>query len=232
MHRTLRIALAALILAAGPTNAAFRDIAVSGFRGVDVTIPMDLEILQGPVDSLRLDGDEAAIAQVEIVVEDGIVRILARDRSVSWKGRLRGVLRAKRIDTVVLAGSGSIQVAQLAGDDVKATLSGNGKLNLERIEARSAGLFLSGTGTIRAAAGRVQGLEVGIAGTGDVEAPRLQSVEARVAISGSGAATVAARESLQVRISGTGKVGYYGDPRLQERGVGVGKVSRLGAHPG
>ena len=222
----------ALALAAGATHAATRDHAVAGFHGVEVAVPIDLEVVPGGNEGLRLDGDESALEQVEVKVENGILRIRARGNPVGWRGNLRGVLTAKSIDSVGLSGAGSIRAAELSGTKVRASLSGAGKVSVARLDAQEASFNLSGTGSLHAAGGRAAALEVNISGAGDVEAPRVQAARAAVHIAGTGNATIAASDSLQARIAGIGKVGYYGDPRVEKRIAGSGSVSRLGAQPG
>lgn len=230
--RLLAVLSVCLALAAGGAQAATRDHAVSAFHGVDVSVPMHLQVVHGEAEGLRLEGDESALSQVEVAVEDGIVRIRARDRHARWKGELRGVLTARRVDSVALAGAGSIEAAELAGPSVKASLSGTGKVSVARLEAQQASLSISGAGSLRADGGKAGSLNVRISGSGDVEAPRVRAVKAAIDIAGTGNATVAASEALKARIAGVGRIGYYGDPRVEKRIGGAGSVSRLGAQPG
>jgi hypothetical protein len=230
MNITLRalLLLAATGITLAATAADRRETrGVSGFHGVDMQAPMNLRIVQGDAEGLVIEGDEDLVAEVETRVENGVLRILLRKRiNFVRNNNLRGVLTARRIDSVVLAGSGDITAAALRGDRVDARISGSGDLRVDQVEAGRVEAAISGSGTMRLEGKAPQGL-VRISGSGDIHAEGLEARELEVSITGSGSARVWATSQLGVRITGAGDVRYRGEPRVERSILGAGSIGRL-----
>lgn len=231
--RSALLVVAALAVAL-PAAAADRKetLPLQGFHGLDVAVPMDLEVVRADTESLQLEGPAEVMDRIEVVIERGVLRIHAPERPLRWRGKLKGTLHARRIESVVLAGAGSIRVAELRGEAARATISGSGDVRIAKAEARSLELRIAGAGSLDVGPGSVERIGVTISGTGDVKAGRVEARAADVSIAGTGDAIVWARESLDVRIAGVGQVRYYGEPRVQRRAAGLGGVTRLGVAPG
>ncbi|HUQ27932.1 MAG TPA: head GIN domain-containing protein [Usitatibacter sp.] len=227
----LWLALAAS-LAAASVHAERRDYPVSNIKAVASSIPLDLEIVQDDRESLALEDDDGQLAEVEVSMDGGTVRIRSKNHSTHWKRSVRGVMHTKQIESIHLGGTGSIHSASIRADDFKTTISGSGKIRLRRLDARDVKVVVSGAGTVDLGSGRVEQLAVTVTGAGDVLAGKLRSDSGKVAISGAGTTTLWPEKTLDVRISGVGSVRYYGDPQLTDRKVaGVGSVKRMANAP-
>jgi hypothetical protein len=225
------LALAAL-LAACAAHAERRDYPVANISAVSSSIPLELEIIQDDRESLALEDDDGRLAEVEVAMDGGTVRIRSKNRSTNWKRSVRGVLHTKRIESIHLAGTGSIRSASIRADSLKATISGSGKIQLRRLDAKEVKVVVSGAGTVDLGSGRVEELGVTVTGAGDVIAGKLRSDAGKVAISGAGTTTLWPEKTLDVRITGVGTVRYYGDPQILDRKVvGVGNVKRMKGEP-
>ena len=108
---------------------------------------------------------------------------------------------------ISIPGSGSIG-ATLAADTVKVQIDGSGDVALK---------------------GNTGNLEARISGSGDVIGRDFSARRAEIAIYGSGSATGRVQDWLKVIISGSGDVNYYGNPYLDSRSSGSGRVRRLGS---
>src|ERR1051325_10100110 len=106
--KTALIATLAL-LAAGAAHAEKRDYPVSGIAAVSCSIPLDLEIVQDDRESLALEDDDGPLDEIEVSRDGNTVRIRSKMRSTHWRKSVRGVLHAKRIESILLAGTGSIR---------------------------------------------------------------------------------------------------------------------------
>ena len=187
---------------------------VSGFHGLAVAVPGQLEIVQGNAEKLTITGDDNVVPQIETVVEGGALRIRFRDRknlSVILKAPLRMVLSVKALDAIAVAGSGDVQAPALSSTHLRLSIAGSGNVVL---------------------GGKGESLAVDIAGSGGLKAQRFEAQSAKVDIAGSGGATVWARGKLTASIAGSGDVRYYGDPTVTRSIAGSGSVQRLGAAPG
>jgi hypothetical protein len=226
---TLLAAVAAL-----PLHAAERQARpVSGFTAIALSAPVKLELVQGDTESLALEGDEAALAEIEAVVEGGTLQIRSRNRKFFNFGaapKVRGYVTAKNIESLRISGSGDITTAALRANALKLGISGSGDIRIGALGAASLDVSVSGSGDV-SVAGKADRIVVGISGSGDVKAGKLETREAKVSIAGSGDIAVWTKESLTVKIAGSGDVRYYGDPAITKSVAGAGSVKRLGPSP-
>jgi Putative auto-transporter adhesin, head GIN domain len=233
MRTFLLAAALALASAAGAANAEKRDYSVSNISALSTSIPLDLEIVQDDRESLTLEHDENRLDEVEATMDDGTVRIRSKVRSTNWHKSVRGVLHVKRIESIHLAGTGSIRSQSIRADALKATISGSGKIQFRRLDAKEVKVAISGSGTIDLGSGRVEELDVIVTGAGDVVAGKLRADSGKVSITGAGTTTLWPERTLDVRITGAGNVRYFGDPQVVERRVaGIGSVKRAEGAPG
>jgi hypothetical protein len=218
MNPQIRLALSfACVALALPAATATRTETrnLTGFTGLSVAAPIEVELTLGERESVVLEGDEEMLAKLETYVENGSLHIRRKREDPDWKfGRkqeMRARITAKRIDAISIAGSGDVHAAKLSGDSLSLSISGSGDIAVD--------------------GGKVGQLAVSIAGSGDVKAVKLDAQAVSVHISGSGNAFVWARQSLAVQVAGSGDVRYYGDPAVSRSVVGSGSVKRLGPAP-
>lgn len=178
------------------------------FTAIGLSAPVKLHVTQGTTPTLELQGDEAALADLETVVEGSTLKIRLKKDVHRWNHKVEARVTAPRIDSLAIAGSGDIHAPSITGDSLKVSISGSGDVKL---------------------GGKVSGLTANISGSGDIRAGDLEAQRVSVSIAGSGDATVRARESLNVSVAGSGDVRYFGDPAVTKSVLGSGKVRRAGA---
>lgn len=235
------IAVGAVALASGRAAAAWAAVKgngvrrtetrnVTGFTGIALSAPGQLELRLGPTESVTIEADENILPLVETTVSRGTLQVRTRRDQDIDPTVLRIVVQARRIELLSLAGSGSIAADALKSPALKVDASGSGSITLQRadIEALTVSMAGSGGATL---AGKASLLKVSVAGSGTVSAGGLTADEARVSIAGSGEATVSARTSLKASIAGSGSVRYQGDPKLERSIAGSGEVQRIGPLP-
>jgi hypothetical protein len=233
LHRfTLAPALIAALLAF-PATAADRSETrpVSGFTGIALGAPIKVELVQGDTESLVLQGDEALLADIETVVEQGVLKIRTKSRFTSWgSSKVRARVGAKTIELLKIAGSGDIDAAQLRATGLKVAISGSGDVRIGTLAATHLEVAVAGSGNV-VVGGKADDVSTSIAGSGDMKASKLESRQAKVTIAGSGDAAIWAKESLTVKIVGSGDVSYYGNPAVTHTIMGSGSIRRAGASP-
>lgn len=236
MSRIARIAvplaLAAACCALAAQAADRRETrTVSGFSNLGLSAPVRVELTQGATESLVLEGDEAALAEIETVVENGTLKIRTRkDSKARWMHKVRAYLSMKNVDALAISGSGDIATPALKTAKLRISISGSGDVKIGRLDASDLDISVSGSGDV-AVAGKSETVATSIAGSGDVKAARLEARQAKISIAGSGDASLWATSSLTVSIVGSGDVRYYGDPALKTSIVGSGSVRRAGDVP-
>ncbi|HLX22112.1 MAG TPA: head GIN domain-containing protein [Usitatibacter sp.] len=205
--------------------------AVSGFHAVALSAPIDVELVQGDTESLVLEGDDAAISDIETYVEDGTLKIHKKSH-FDWPNRTKVLahVTAKNIDGLATKGSGDIKAAALKCPGLKVSIAGSGDVRIDALAATQLEVSIAGSGDMMVG-GKVDEVHTSIAGSGDMKAGKLETRVAKISIAGSGDAMLWARETISVNIVGSGDVRYYGDPRVSTSVLGSGSVKRIGASP-
>jgi hypothetical protein len=234
MNASTRRILAALLLAAAFLGSAFAadrhdSRPVADYDSLVLAAPLRLEIVQGDRQGLELDGDEAALALIEAVVEDRVLKIRLKTLTTNWKREVRGVLHARRMDGVAIVGAGEVRSNGLKGV-ARLSITGAGDLTLTSLASSALELAIVGGGDVKLT-GKADAFRTSISGAADIDAGRLESRKVKVSIVGAGDAKVWAKETLDISISGAGDVGYYGDPVLERAVRGASDIRRLGAAP-
>lgn len=204
--------------------------AVTGFTGIALAVPGQLALRLGPTESVTLEADENILPLVETTVTGGSLQIRTRRGQDIDPQVLRIVVQARQIDSLSVAGSGTITGVALTGRTLKLDLGGSGDIVLQRASFDALGVSVGGSGNIRLD-GKARAMKLSLAGSGGVTADGLLVDEARISIAGSGSASVSARTSLEVSIAGSGSVRYHGDPTLTRSIAGSGDVQRIGSLP-
>jgi hypothetical protein len=230
----LPAALAVLAACAAFTVAAAdrrENRPVAGFSAIALAAPLKLELVQGDTETLVLEGDERALADLETFVENGSLHIRTKSKfSAPWHSKVRAFVTAKAIEALRVSGSGDIATQSLRSPSLKISIAGSGDVRIASLASTNLEVSVSGSGDVDVA-GKADGIETHIAGSGDVKAGKLETRAAKVSIAGSGDATVWAKDSLAVSIAGSGDVRYYGDPAVRKSIVGAGSVRRVGTSP-
>lgn len=203
---------------------------VSGFSGIAMSVPGQLELRLGPSDSVSIEADENILPLVETTVSRGTLHIRPQhDRDID-PTVLRIVVQARQIELLSLAGAGSISADALKAATLKLDVGGSGSITLQRADIDELSVSMAGSGNATLA-GKARELKVSVAGSGNVSAAALPADEARVNIAGSGLATVSARTTLRASIAGSGSVRYQGDPKVLRSIAGSGDIQRIGPLP-
>ncbi|MFC3196771.1 head GIN domain-containing protein [Parapedobacter deserti] len=209
-----------------PVRGETRD--VSGFHALASNGSIHVEVRFGNRESVRLEGDEAAIREIETVVEQGTLKIgfkkQAWTRNANW-GKVTAYVTARKIDALSQSGSGHIVVSgKVSGDALNAALSGSGRITVSS-EVQVFNASISGSGRI-VASGDVRNSNVSISGSGRLDGGNLRSRSANLKISGSGNISIHVDEQLDAVISGSGNVSYSGNAQTNVRTSGSGRVRK------
>ncbi len=254
----------------GSGSIVTEDRDVSGFTSVDLKSIGNLTITQGSTESLTITADENLMRYITTKVVNGTLEIgmepnvsLNPSRTIEYNLVMKSVegiqlsgfgnidadeLTGKDLE-VRLAGSGDINIGNIASDSLLVRISGFGDFNSSAIETPNAAIEIAGSGDINveeiqaedlevkisgfgdaSLSGKVTGQDVQILGSGDYDGADLECQAAVVKITGFGNATVWATDTLDINITGSGDVGYYGSPRVTQSMTGFGKVNSLGEH--
>jgi len=119
---------------------------------------------------------------------------------------------------IAIAGSGTVK-ANGNVDDLKVSIGGSGKADLDQITAHQAKVSIGGAGTVRAN-GKIDDVKIEIGGSGRADFGQVASRTAKVSIGGSGNADIAPSEDAKIEIGGSGDVTLHSDPKQMDTEIG------------
>lgn len=188
----------------------------------------DVEITQGPVTSVKIEGDENILPYILINEEDGYLTIKSKNHvSFSTEHDIKVYITTAKLEQLQLAGSGNItgKTRFTGGNKLGLKIAGSGDIKLEvntpQIEAEIAG---SGSITLK---GETRDESIRISGVGDYNADELKAENAVVKIAGSGDVKVFADMKLDISIAGVGSVFYKGNANVKQHIAGSGEVKKI-----
>lgn len=216
----------------GGAPTARRNFQVGAFQSVSLTGSPDVIVTVGGQPSVRAEGDARLVERLEIVVEDGDLKIRMRDGS-GWHfgfSHDRGVTVHVTVPTLAaatLTGSGDIRIDRIQGERFVGTVTGSGDLGVQQMRANEAAFTLTGSGGITAA-GAAQRTNIQLTGSGDIQLAGLETRNTTVSLQGSGDVAAKAMETAQVHLMGSGDVAISGTARCQIDKRGSGEVRCAG----
>jgi len=203
----------------------------SGFTGVALALPGQVELRIGATEAVTVEADENLMPLIETRVKDGLLQIRPVRNGLDLQSPdIKFIVQARQIDRLQIGGSGSIMADALRSARLQLEIGGSGSIAVNKAESEQVEVSIGGSGAVKIT-GVTRKLVVAIGGSGDVGAGGLQAEDVNVSVGGSGGATVWARQALSVSLAGSGDVSYYGDPKVKQAVVGSGRARRIGASP-
>ena len=209
-----------------PGPEVSRTYQVGAFDKIAVAGPYDVNVVTGGQGGITAKGGQNLLAETDVVVEDGTLKIKPKKRKGirwSWRsGKAVFTVNAAAIRSAAIAGSGGINVDRVAGD-FAGDVAGSGDLKVGAIAGGKVELAIAGSGDVEAA-GKADSVKLSIAGSGDMRAGGLTSRTADISIAGSGNVEANASETADVSIMGSGDVRIQGGAKCTVSKAGSGNV--------
>jgi len=201
------------------------------FSGVSLSMAGKVEVRSGAREGVTIETDANLLPLIETVVENGTLKIRAKDHMLPQTRTLKFVVTTRELERLSVSGSGDIDADVLRGKRMQIEIGGSGDIKVDKAEGDTLNVDVGGSGDLEVEGGGVRSLSAAIAGSGDIDLAHLRSDEAKVSIAGSGDTKVWVRNALHASIAGSGDVEYYGDPSVRKSVAGSGGVRRVGAAP-
>lgn len=216
MFRSLLVAFTLLASAAacdlftpavqGSGVQAREDRQVAAFESVALAGSSDVEIVVGPAQTVRVEGDDNIVPLISTTVADNTLRISSTG-SYKTRSGVKLTITVPRLIAVVSSGSGSMTARDITAGSFAASMQGSGSVSLT---------------------GAADELTANLQGSGSLTAAALTTSRVTVSLQGSGSAEVHCREQLTASITGSGGVRYTGGAtNVTQNVVGSGKVSPM-----
>lgn len=191
--------------------------------GVVLASPDTLIVSQGQALDIAVTGDPAAVEAMRFTIDDGTLAVMREKDLRKADGRATVRVTMPSLNSIVLAGSGTVEAASLSGD-AEVTIAGSGTVRTARVEATNFSMTVAGSGSY-AAGGSADALELSIVGSGRSDMGDLAVGSADVTIAGSGAAEFSSDGKVEANIIGSGEVTVIGRAACTINAVGSGKLN-------
>ena len=230
MKLLFTILFAALLLSQG-ANAQNAERNVKNFNGVVAGGPIDVIIKFGDKESLRFEGDAAAVASLVSEVKGDVLIIRPQTSWVSWarkyeNKKITAYVTAKQLSSLTMSGNGSIAVSgTITAAEFAVTLSGSGSIKAN-VDADKITGVLSGSGTSNIS-GKAGEASVTLSGPGTFGSKTLTVNGLSARISGKGNIYINTKGKIKAFISGSGHVFYTGNADIEKTVIGSGGVSEI-----
>jgi len=202
---------------------------VDDFTAVSFGVAGEMILVQGDQFKVELKGDEDLLDIIETTVKNDRLYIKKENWRFRSNGRVTVYVTMKEIDGLSVSGSGVLHTdGPIDCDELDLSVSGSGKLDINKLSADVIDCSISGSGNIYVSGSGADSGEVSISGSGKFDGVGFEVEDMEIGISGSGNCKVNVTGALNARVSGSGDVYYTGDaPRIDARVSGSGKVRKL-----
>ena len=109
-------------------------------------------------------------------------------------------------------------------DSMSIYISGSGNITARDITVNTLKVDVSGSADF-SATGKAENMIADVSGSGDIKTTDFETEKADISISGSGSAKVWVTRHLKADISGSGSVRYKGNPVIETKSSGSGRIS-------
>jgi hypothetical protein len=202
---------------------------VGSFNKISLGISADLYLSQGSKTEVVIDAEERMMEYIITEVTNGNLKIKYDKWRVPRHKRIKIYITIPEIKGLNVSGSGDIIAeTDINGEDIEFNISGSGKIIIDNLKVSDAEASISGSGGLLLAGSEtLESFEISISGSGDMKAEKLKVDKFMARISGSGTCEVHVLSELTANISGSGGVYYAGNPIVDVRISGSGKVRPL-----
>jgi len=201
---------------------------LSGFTGVDVALPFDVEIVvnEAAPTSVVVRGYENLMSHIKTEVKDGNLKIYATGLNyVVDDSPVVVKVTVPSLTSINVSGTADVEVkGKITGTNFNAGLSGAGSIEIADLNVNTFNAHISGTGSMDIDTGTVQSAGYSLSGVGSISAFSLICNDVNAHVSGTGSIELMAQHTLNASVSGVGSIEYKGHPALTLHTSGVGSI--------
>ncbi len=210
----------------GNGNIITTERTVSSFSDVELYGNIDVYIMQGDLQPVRLEGDDNLLPYIEINQEKD--QLIIRNRKgfdLSPSKDLKAYVTAPVFKNISVSGASDITGEnKISNNDyLRLQVSGAGDINME-VDVPEVKAEISGSGSVNLK-GQTKDFDLDLSGAGNAHCYDLISENTEVDISGAGDAEVYASVGLNAEVSGAGTVRYKGKVQnIKQHVSGAGSI--------
>ena len=199
---------------------------LTGFTKVSFGVPGNLYIRFGSEYKVVLEAEKDFLSVIETEVSNGKL-VIKRDSWTNFNNKKVVVnITMPSLEALSVSGSGKAEVVDaVKAGSLNLGVSGSGTVVLSDITAESLDCGISGSGDIILNGnGNIKSGDISISGSGKYSSEFAKIDQADISISGSGSCLCNVSGFLEAHVSGSGNVTYIGNPKVDARVSGSGRV--------
>jgi Putative auto-transporter adhesin, head GIN domain len=192
-----------------------QDRHLSGFNAVDAEGSVDVYIVQGQTESVKVEAPADMMDHIITEVQGTTLRIHDKNSSGWHWGnwgthkKIAVYVSVREIHEIGITGSGDVYFKEgIRANSLRIRVSGSGDVQ-GIVETKTLDCSISGSGDMKLA-GHAEQSNVSVSGSGDYSARGLATQNTAVRVSGSGDANINVSNNLEAAVSGSGDVSYTG----------------------
>lgn len=210
----------------GTGEPVTREIPVAMLNGITVDDAIDVIVLRGDTQRVRVRAQADLIGLVKTKVDNGMWEI-ATTQSYSTDREFTIELTVPMLNSVIVAGSGDVRSEEVFNTGkTHLAVMGSGGLVIDTIHEGLLDVLIEGSGSV-SVIGTCRELELRSTGSGSFNALGLAVNEAEMTLEGSGGAEITAITRIDAEIRGSGGLRYKGKPEMRTTVEGSGSVTPL-----
>lgn len=202
---------------------------VGKFTAVNSSGAINVHIMQGETNAVKIEADENLIPYLDIYVNGNTLTIRQRQGfNLDPSKNIIVYVSSPEFKKIEMFGSGDIASDNtiFGSNPLKLDVSGSCTINLN-VNVPGVNADISGSGNIFLK-GRSADLNISMSGSGNIKCFDLITDNVTLNISGSSDAEVTANKKLNIDVSGSGSVLYKGNPSINQKVSGSGEVKKAG----
>lgn len=184
--------------------------------------PDEVVVSEGGSLDIAVEGDTQAAELVRFTLKDGTLGVMREKGKWGNVGKAMVRVTMPALESVVIAGSGKVTAEKIEGD-ADITIAGSGSLDVTEVAAGKVDVTVAGSGSLEAK-GSAESLDLNILGSGKADMNGLTAERADINIAGSGDAAFASDGKVEANIMGSGTVRVIGRATCEVNSMGSGKV--------
>ena len=184
---------------------------IGSFSGVKVAEGIDVYLLKGDKESVRVEVTGTNISNIITEVSGSYLRVHMKDGSYRGKVDAKVYVTYVKVDKLLVSSAGSIfSETTVEADDMEVSASSAGSIEIT-LEARSVEANASSAGEIELQ-GKTNSLQIHASSAGQIDAYDLEAKKVNAEASSAGSLKITCTEELRARASSGGSIRYHGNP--------------------
>lgn len=201
-----------------------QDLNMNDFTGVLLGFSGDVYLSQGDTQSVRVEGQENLIDNLNTRVNNGIWELKFDAENVNYKSKFKVYITVPTLTFAKVSGSGNMttQGKFTNVDDMVIDVSGSGDLVIN-VECNTLSVRISGSGDVEIQ-GHANAANIKVSGSGTYDGYEMQTKNCEASVVGSGDISTYASELLIASVIGSGDIDYKGRARVKAKVTGSGDI--------